>query len=141
LRLLVESALERWRARAEVSGRPLSLEWAAGEPTLQIDRMALARALDNLISNAFAHGSGAVRVEVAEADGVLRLLVRDEGCEDPGGSLRLRDHLGLGRDRRHGHGLRIVRRLAASCGGSFELGRSPGATEARLQLPLQGRRR
>jgi len=40
--------------------------------------------------------------------------------------------------RRHGHGLRIVRRVAARHGGSFRLRRSPSGTEACLELPLSG---
>jgi signal transduction histidine kinase len=38
----------------------------------------------------------------------------------------------------HGHGLKIVRRVAARHHGSFHLRRSPGGTEARLDLPLAG---
>lgn len=142
LRPLVASAMVRWRPVAEVSGRSLSLEWKAGEPALRIDRIGLVRALDNLISNAFAHGSGAVGLEVAEVDAVLRLVVHDGGCLDreAGGRLR-RLAARRGRDRRHGHGLRIVRRLAATCDGSFELRRSPGSTVASLELPLREGRR
>jgi signal transduction histidine kinase len=142
LRSLVESAMARWRPRAEAAGRSLSLRWKAGDPTLRVDRIGLARALDNLISNAFAHGSGAVDLEAVDDEGVLRLLVRDRGCRDPHRGHRLRRLAGRrGRDRRHGHGLRIVRRLAASCGGSFELRSSPLSTVASLELPLQERRR
>lgn len=142
LRSLVESAVGRWRRRAEASGRSLSLRWKAGEPALRIDRIGFAQALDNLISNAFVHGSGAVCLEVAEDDGVLRLLVHDGGCGRRDRDRRLRRlAVRRGRDRRHGYGLRIVRRLAAACGGSFELRRSPLATVASLELPLQEGRR
>jgi len=142
LRSPVESAMGRWRPRAETSGRSLSLKWRAGDPTLRIDAIELARALDNMISNAFTHGSGAVDLEAIEEVGVLRLLVRDRGCRDRHRDHRLRRLARRhGRDRRHGHGLRIVRRLAAGCGGSFELRCSPHSTVASLELPLQEGRR
>ncbi len=139
LRSLVASAMVRWRPVADASERSLSLKWKAGEPALRIDRLGLERALDNLISNAFVHGSGAVDLEVAEDCGVLRLLVHDGGCGDPKRGCRLAARRGRG--RRHGHGLRIVRRLAADCGGRFELRRSLRVTVASLELPLQERPR
>lgn len=138
LRPLVESALARWRPFAAATGRSLELSWSAGDPSLPIGPIELARALDNLISNGFVHGSGTVSVEVAEGEGAVHLLVRDGRRESSSRGRRLRPR---GGDRRHGHGLRIVRRLAAGWGGSFELRRSPGATEARLELPLRQRGR
>ena len=137
LRPLVEAALVRWRPRAVACNRSLSSSWEAAEPAVRIDPLAFARALDNLISNGFDHGSGAVRLEVIEDGGMLRILVCDDGCGGPWGGLRPLRFAGRGRDRRHGHGLRIVRRLAASSGGRFQLRRSPGATEACLELPLE----
>jgi hypothetical protein len=62
---------------------------------------------------------------------------------DSGGSAaarwrgRLR-RLDRGTRRRHGHGLRIVRRAAARHGGSFRLRRSADGGEALLDLPLTG---
>ncbi|HEX6782710.1 MAG TPA: ATP-binding protein [Solirubrobacterales bacterium] len=135
VRPLVEAALARWRPRAAVAGRPLELTWEASRPVLRGDGVALAQAVDNLISNGFEHGLGAVEVEVREEEGLLRLAVRDGGeREEPAGrSARLA--------RRHGHGLKIVRRVAASQGGTFRLKRSCDRTEAELVLPLAGRPR
>jgi signal transduction histidine kinase len=135
---VVEAAIERWRRPAEALGRSLGLEWSARDPLLHARPADLAQALDNLISNGFVHGSGTVVVEVGERGGRLHLAVRDGGCgEEARRSRRPRPAWIGGRDR-HGHGLRIVRRVAARYGGCFHLRRSPGGTVARLELPLAG---
>jgi signal transduction histidine kinase len=142
LRSVVETAVKRWQPRAAREGRPLSLVWSAAGTELRGDRAELAQAVDNLISNAVEHGRREITIEVREGDGLLRLAVRDRGgvptgskpCSRP----RLRDRL-AGRARR-GHGLRIVRRVAARHGGSFRLQRSTHGSEARLDLPLVGGR-
>lgn len=140
LRPLVESVVERWRNQAKLSGGALDLCWGAGESDFCGDPTELVRALDNLISNALRHGGGEIKVEVRADAGVLRLAVFDSGAATFGSKDRgrpaLRDRL-TGRAR-HGHGLRIVRRLAADHGGSFRLRRGPGLTEARLELQRSG---
>jgi signal transduction histidine kinase len=138
-RPVVEVAIDRWRCSAAALGRSLRLEWRAGAPILLAQPAELAQALDNLISNGLVHGSDAVVVEVGERGERLHLVVRDGGCAEVGrrwGQVLRAVRIG-GRDR-HGHGLRIVRKVAARCGGSFRLRRSPGGTEARLELPLAG---
>lgn len=141
LRSVVEEALERWRGRAAIAGRPLSLAWKGGAPLLRGDGFELGQALDNLISNAFEHGGGEVRIEALEDRGLLRIVVRDEGRA---GHSQRRRGISIGarlRGRgRHGHGLRVVRRVAAQHGGSFRLRRSSRGAEARLELPLEGDR-
>jgi two-component system sensor histidine kinase MtrB len=96
--------------------------------------------LDNLIKNALEHGGGAVTIDARETRGQIRLTVCDEGPLSPPlgtGKSDLRDRLG-GRSR-HGHGLRVAARVARDHGGSFQLRRSAGRTEARLELPLPRR--
>lgn len=139
LRSVVEEALERWQGRAAVTGRGLNLVWKGGDPRLRGDGVELGQALDNLISNAFEHGDGEIRVEALEGDGLLRIRVVDGGQfthsqrgERPGLGVR------LGGPVRHGHGLRVVRRVAAQHGGGFRLRRSSLGTEASLELPLGG---
>jgi signal transduction histidine kinase len=139
LRPLVESAVGRWRGRAAREGGSLTLRWSAGEQEVRGDAIELAQAVDNLISNAIEHGGARVVVDVRADRGILRLTVRDGGaggCSGHRARARLRDRLG-GRAR-HGHGLRIVRRVAARHGGSFRLRRSARGSEARLDLPLIG---
>jgi len=138
LRSIVESAIERWRVRVGAEGRPLRLRWSAGAVELRGHEIELTQAVDNLISNALEHGAGEVAVDVRrEGD-----LISVEVCDD-GGSVRAMRRRRLrgrarGARRRHGHGLRIVRRVAARHGGGFRLRRSRDGTRAELTLPLAG---
>lgn len=139
LRSVVEEALGRWQGRADLTGRPLKLVWRLGDALLRGDRIELGQALDNLISNAFEHGDGEIRVEVSGGGGLLRIVVIDAG---PVTYSQRRGWAGLGvrlsGRGRHGHGLRVVRRVAARHGGGFRLRRTPLGTEASLELPLGG---
>ena len=132
-RALLEESLTRWRPRAKLTGRDLRLVWRAGEITVSADRCGLAQAVDNLISNALEHGGGKVSVEVRRSGSWLAVSVRDRGrpahVPRPGAGRR-------SRPGRHGHGLRVVGRVARSHGGSFTLRRREGETEATLRLPL-----
>ena len=102
---------------------------------LRADRVALAQAVDNLISNGLRHGSGRVTVRGRREAQALRLTVADQGCADTAGAPRL-SWRRLGGRCRHGHGLAIVRQAASEHGGSFRLAVSGSGTEARLILPL-----
>jgi signal transduction histidine kinase len=135
LRSIVEEALGRWQARADLAGRALGLVWKAGDPLLRGNGLELGQALDNLISNAFEHGDGDIRVEASERSDLLRIVVFDGG---QGTHSERRGRAGLSGRGRHGHGLRIVRRVATRHGGAFRLHRSSLGTEASLELPLGG---
>ncbi|HET9199024.1 MAG TPA: HAMP domain-containing sensor histidine kinase [Solirubrobacterales bacterium] len=135
VRPMIEAAEARWRPHALAVGRSLGLRWDAAEPALWGHAMELAQAVDNLISNGFEHGRGPVEICASEEKGELRIAVRDGGA---GPRTRSPRPLGRARPRRHGHGLKIVRRVAAGHGGSFRLRRSAAGTEARLELPLAG---
>jgi signal transduction histidine kinase len=141
IRPLLTSAVDRWRPRAAVEGRSLELIWAAAECELRGDRTELSQALDNLISNALEHGAGEVTVEVCQEAGLLRVTVRNRGSSLAKPDRRVRVFRARrNMRRRHGHGLRIVRRVAARHGGSFRLAHSVSGSEARLDLPLEGPR-
>jgi signal transduction histidine kinase len=139
LRPVVEEAVERWQGRAEIAGRPLTLAWRGGDPLLHGDGVELGQGLDNLISNGFEHGGGEISVEVLEKGSLLRIVVLDRG-QAADSRRRKRPSLSTRRGGRgrHGHGLRVVRRVAAQHGGSFRLRRSSRGTEASLELPLDG---
>jgi signal transduction histidine kinase len=139
VRPLAAAAVSRWRARAAMAGSALAFEWTGGEAAVLGDRVAIAQALDNLLVNAIEHGGPAIVVEARVRDGRLRLRVADSGRgQRPrarrGGPVepiaRLRGR------RRHGHGLRVVRRVAAEHGGSFQLRTGPRGSEAVLELAL-----
>jgi signal transduction histidine kinase len=140
-RPLLEAAVGRWRPRAAIAGDSLSLRWRAGEPMVVGNRCELGQALDNLIVNAIEHGGSEVVVEARIQGGRLRIAVIDRGFE-PHSEAGRKDGDGLiarltGR-RRHGHGLRVVRRIATGHGGAFRLRCSERETEAALELPLSG---
>lgn len=137
MRPLVAVAVDRWRSRAATEGRLLRLIWSAGEPELRGDRTELTQALDNMISNALEHGHGEVSVEAREEAGRLGVTVRNRGGSAAGSRWRVcLRRVDRAARRRRGHGLRILRRVAARHGGGFQLRRSASGTEARLDLPL-----
>jgi signal transduction histidine kinase len=141
VRPLLEAAIERWRGRATAEGRSLRLRWSAGAAELHGDAVELAQAVDNLISNAFEHGAGEIVVGVRRKGNLLRVEVRNGGgAAAPAKRLQL-SRRERGSRRRHGHGLRIVRRVAARHDGSFRLRRSAAGTGARLVLSLEDARR
>lgn len=138
---LLEAAVVRWRGQAAQSGADLALRepCLAVGPVVSGDQDGLSRALDNLIVNAIEHGGPTIRAAAELGPATVRVAVADSG----GAGLRKRSERGIrsvgtalsGR-RRHGHGLRVVRRVAAEHGGEFRLRRSQGGTEAVLELPL-----
>lgn len=140
LRQLMESTVARWRQRAVLEGRVLSLEWDAGEPHLHADAVQLTQLLDNLISNGFDHGKGKVTIEATRVEHVVRLLVTNENRPRSVGPRRATPTLKarLAGRNHHGHGLRIVRRVAAESGGCFRVRRRGVRHEALLELPVAG---
>ena len=125
-RPLVAAAIERRRAEAARRQRSLSLRWRAGFVALFADPVRIAQALDNVLANAIEHGGLRVRVEATLCAAGLRVAVIDDGA----GSGR------RGRGPHRGHGLEVVRRIAAAHSGSFSLRRDGGTTVATLELPL-----
>lgn len=140
LRPLAESAVERWQVRASLEKRVLSLKWEAGDPLLPADAVQLGQVLDNLISNGLDHGSGEVVVEAKQGCRAIRLVVLNQKRAQSVDLRRAARYrwTGISGRHRHGHGLRIVRRVAARHGGSFHLRHHRNNCEALLELPLCG---
>jgi signal transduction histidine kinase len=137
---LVAAAVARWEPAARQAGRTLRLKCSGVEPVLKGDPVTIAQGVDNLISNALEHGEGAISVEVETTAGLLHVVVRDSGPRGTGGGrVSVARRARLDGRHRHGHGLAIVRRLAAQHGGSFRLRHSDAGSEAALALPLSGR--
>lgn len=137
---LLDAAVGRWKARAALAGGSLSLGRQAGEAMIDADRGEIAQALDNLIVNAIEHGGPEVVVEACAHPGRLRIAVIDCGRESRPDSRRESPAELVARlcgRRLHGHGLRLVRRIAAAHGGDFRLRSSDRGTEAVLELPLR----
>lgn len=138
-RALLESAVGRWKARASLGGGSLTLHWRAGEALVEADRLGLAQALDNLIVNAIEHGGPSIAVEARLWGELLRVSVTDSGRASRPDSRRGTPAEVVARlagRRRHGHGLPVVRRVAAAHGGRFALRRTECGTRAVLELPL-----
>lgn len=135
---LAHAAVARWQARARLAEVSLDLRWNAGDALLRGDRVALSQALDNLIVNAIEHGGPTIVVAARQREGRLRMAVVDSGrARRTRSRLRHPSRL-VGRiaGDRHGHGLGVVRRIAAEHGGRFALRRSEQGTLAVLEIPL-----
>jgi signal transduction histidine kinase len=138
---LARSAVARWQARVQVAEGSLELRWNAGEALVSGDRSALAQALDNLIVNAIEHGGPTIVVACRLLEGRLRIAVVDSGHATRPRSRRGSPAQMIARlsGRRHrGHGLGVVRRVAADHDGRFALRHSERGSRAVLELPLAG---
>jgi two-component system, OmpR family, sensor histidine kinase BaeS len=138
-RPLLGTAVNRWKGRAALAGGSMALRWRAGGAMLEVDRLGLAQALDNLIVNAIEHGGPAILVEASRRGGFLRIGIVDSGRASRPISRRETPAELVARlsgRRRRGHGLAVVRRVAAEHGGSFSLRRSRYGSHAALELPL-----
>jgi signal transduction histidine kinase len=152
LRPLVEAARRRWIAQAALLGSTIGVRWDAGEAAIEGDRIDLAAALDNLVSNALEHGGPRIELSADLIGGRICLAVVDSGS-GAGRRARDRDASARGREARrrrewrtpfgrisgrarHGHGLRLVRRTAERHGGTFALHQGERGTSAVLELPL-----
>ena len=106
---------------------------------LRGDRAELSQALDNLIVNAIEHGGPLITVDAVTRGESLRIAVADNGrasrppsrADSPAEVIAR-----LSGRRRRGHGLNVVRRVAAAHGGRFALERSERGSMAVLELPI-----
>ncbi|HEX7058461.1 MAG TPA: HAMP domain-containing sensor histidine kinase [Solirubrobacterales bacterium] len=136
---LLRAAVGRWRARVALAGGSIDLRWFAGAAVVEGEQSGLAQALDNLIVNAIEHGGPAIVVEGRRSGDRLRLAIADSGRVSRPESRRGSPAEVIARltgRRRHGHGLEVVRRVAAEHDGRFVLRSSERGSLAVLELPL-----
>lgn len=139
---LLHAAVGRWRSRAALAEASLYLRCALGGAVISGDGTQLAQALDNLIVNAIEHGGPVIAVEARRQGDRVRIAVIDSGRDSRPESRRATPAETAARltgRRRRGHGLNVVRRVAADHGGRFALRRTPLGSVAVLELPLAAR--
>jgi signal transduction histidine kinase len=144
---LVGETVRAWAAVADAHGVALRLVWPAQAAVVRGDRIRLAQACANLISNAIEatalhhRGSGgpaaprAVEVRGRVTVQAVRIELRDEGPGLPAPVATLAREARGGRGRR-GRGLAIVAEIAARHGGRLAAAPSPGGARIALELPL-----
>lgn len=132
---LLEEAVQRWGPRVAMAGGGIRLRWLSDEQWVEGDRIELVQAVDNLISNAIDHGGGSVTIEGRRDGTWLLISICDFGTKASGMRHPRRRPRRASRSR-HGHGLRVVARVARTHGGSFGLRWTERGAEARLRLPL-----
>ncbi len=123
-----EIALRAVQDHARRTGLPIDLETVAAPDQVALPvKIALFRALQELLSNATRHGGGGARVTLAGDGQFVALHVADSG---KGFDVqRLASVSGLG--------LAGMREQAELLGGDFEISSSPGAgTDVRVRWPL-----
>jgi signal transduction histidine kinase len=130
---LVSDSVEAWRPTADARGVQLRACWRGGSRPVWGDRLRLAQAVGNLISNAIEHGGGVVEVRAQSDGGEVRVEVTDTGPGLPAavGELARRPRGGRGR---RGRGLAIASAIASSHGG--RLAAAPAERGACLVLKL-----
>ena len=137
---LLDGVAERFRARAQRSGRELRVE---DGPALELegDRLRLEQALDNLVDNALRHGEGPVRLWAEAGDGSVTLVVADSGPGFPDGfASRAFERFSRADEARgrggSGLGLAIVETIARAHGGSATATNGAnGGAEVGIDLP------
>jgi nitrogen fixation/metabolism regulation signal transduction histidine kinase len=115
--------------------------FAPGMPLVRVDAEQIRRVVINLVDNAIEamerRGAIVVETQVDAADGLVRVIVADNG---PGIPAAERDKLFLPyystKRRGSGLGLAIVRRIIAEHGGNIEVGdNAPRGTRFTIELP------
>lgn len=127
------------------AGHPPSALFAPHDAHVRGHKLALHRAVRNLVDNADRHGGGLHLVTLDDRDGQVRVVVDDRG---PGVPPHLRDHVferfatagsARGSDAGTGIGLALVRELAHQHGGAITCDHRPGGgARFVLTLPAAG---
>ncbi|HSB13979.1 MAG TPA: HAMP domain-containing sensor histidine kinase [Bryobacteraceae bacterium] len=144
---LAEAAIWRLRPQADAKNIGVDLELAGEIPQIQIDKTAVADALDNLVDNAIKYSPEGARVlvRIQRRERFLCVEVQDHGIGiDPEDLPRIFDRFYRGRrgDQHDVHGtglgLALVKAAAEGHGGSVEVTSAPGqGARFCLRLPLE----
>ncbi len=141
LRTFAAYLRQRWTGEAHDAGFDFRVDVGSDAPgRVLVHRMALARAVGNLVRNAITHGGGGVQVTARGApDGGLLLEVRDHGAGLPDAarmSLATDAPPATAGPRPHGLGLRIVQAICAETGARLRLDNpADSGLRATIELP------
>jgi signal transduction histidine kinase len=130
---LLADAVEAWRPAAAERGVEVSLAWSGGCAEIWAERVRLAQAVGNLVSNAIEHGEGRIEVRGRMSERGLRIEVLDGGPGLPAPVAELTRRARPGRGDR-GRGLAIASAVAEDHGG--RLAAAPAERGARLVLEV-----
>jgi heavy metal sensor kinase len=142
---VLEAAAQRFRARADLERRELTVE-PADPLVVSADRLLLEQALGNMVDNALHHGAGRVSLRADRRNGSAELHVRDEGSGFPPDFLdRAFERFSRGRKAAgpegSGLGLAIVETIAEAHDGRALAANGPeGGADVWIALSLDGRR-
>ena len=127
----------RFAARVSETGR--ILEVVGREGVVRADRSQLQQALTNLVANAMEHGGSVVRLDARPGDGLVELVVGDQGegfdaeMLEHGMERFVRDRASTGA----GLGLAIVATIAEANGGAAGVRNvEGGGAEAWIAVPV-----
>jgi signal transduction histidine kinase len=135
---LMDLRFQEKQLRVEINGQPM--EECSEHLVFPFEPYSMELILQNILSNAMKAGDH-VQIDVGQANGRLRVMVRDNG---PGLELeKLKRHLLTPWDRQDPEsthlGLKVTLNLLQRSGGHLAVGSQPGAgTVFALELPSQG---
>jgi two-component system, OmpR family, sensor kinase len=144
IRQLLQDAETRFHSK--YPGRALTIDDQSGAMEVEIDRMLLRRAIDNLLDNAARYSDAAIQLLVFAEKSHLVLEIRDTGvgiaAEDLPRIFTPFFRADRSRGRRSGGlglGLVLSRRILEAHLGTLTLASEPGkGTTARARVPLAG---
>jgi two-component system phosphate regulon sensor histidine kinase PhoR len=139
---LVDDALQRFRPTIEQSEFALTLDVAAGLPSVCVDRAAIVQALENIVDNAIKYSgtSRTLALRAADVGGRVVFSCRDTGCGiEPDDLGRVFERFYRGRNATtsgSGLGLALTQRIVERHGGRVSVCSAIGeGTQVTIELP------
>lgn len=141
--VLLEDVAAAHRARADAAPVAITVEAAAGLPSIELDPVRMHQVISNLVDNAIRvmPNGGSIRLSAAVRDGGLSLAVADDGPGIPPDLLPnvFERFTKSSTSRGSGLGLAIARAIVTAHGGTIVAESDPPrrrGTTIRISLPL-----
>ena len=129
---LVADRVDTWRVPAQRQHRSIELRADPGCEAI-VSAPALAQAIDALIDNALRHGTGRVKIVVAQRPRHVEVTIEDEGPGIPAAAAATVFERHVSLHGGTGVGLSLARALVESSGGRLELA-DPSRARFRMLL-------